>query len=91
METQELIRSAEYKLLCRAVTEACGLQGEGKADAGYRCLHAGLDRALEYAADGMPWGAELAEAYATALSDYVRLRTSTQRTPLSRPGRYTPG
>lgn len=69
MMTAEL-EDAEYRLLCRAVTDACRLLSRGDPDAGYRCLRAGLDRAREHRDAGEPWAVALAAAYRSALLQF---------------------
>lgn len=70
---EETLRTAEYRLLCRAVQEACRLLGWGEAEAGARCLLTGLARASRLQVEGEPWARDLRQAYASALAEYGRL------------------
>jgi hypothetical protein len=64
---------AEYKLLCRAVQDACRELRFGAAESGRTCLLAGLARSSEYAEAGVPWGDALADEYRRALREYDQL------------------
>jgi hypothetical protein len=64
---------AEYRLLCRAVQDACHELQRGQAERGRSFLIEGLSRASEYAESGTPWGNALADEYRRALSEYDRL------------------
>ena len=64
---------AEYRLLCRAVQEACGELRRGQAEWGRSFLTNGLARAGEYAESSIPWGHALADEYRRALSEYDRV------------------
>lgn len=72
------LERAEYRLLCRAVGEACRLLTDGDFGAGYHSLRAGLEHAEELAASGNAWAEGLAGSYRLALTEY------TQLSPLSR-------
>jgi hypothetical protein len=60
----------EYRLLCRAVQDACYELRRGQAERGREFLIAGLARASEYAESGDAWGNALADEYRRALSEY---------------------
>jgi hypothetical protein len=47
------------------------LTEDGDAEAGFRCLLAGLHRAEEAEEDGEPWGAELVAAWREACEAYA--------------------
>ncbi len=70
--------TAEYRLLCRAVQEACRLLGWGEVEAGARCLLTGLARVSQFCAEGEPWARDLCHAYALALAEYGRLAEQTE-------------
>lgn len=72
----ERLSNVEYRLLCRAVVEACRLAGSGDPLAGCRCLASGLERASEFAASGERWAADLERSYLVALDEYAALRLS---------------
>lgn len=67
---------AEYKLLCRAVQDACRELRFGDAEGGRACLLAGLARSSEYAEAGVVWGDALADEYRRALREYDELAES---------------
>src|SRR5437870_202455 len=71
--TTGAFEEVEYRLLCRAVTDACRLLAGGDLAAGYRCLRAGLDRARELAEAGEAWAFALVAAYRSALLQYASL------------------
>lgn len=73
MEHKDEFAEIEYKLLCRAIVEACGLLGMGDEFAGYRCLTTGWERVQELAREGELWASELATAYLAALESYTEL------------------
>lgn len=64
---------AEYKLLCRAVQDACRELRFDAPQCGRDCLLAGLARASDYAEAGVPWGDGLADEYRRALREYDQL------------------
>jgi hypothetical protein len=78
------LERAEYRLLCRAVGEACRLLADGDFGAGYHCLKAGLEHAEELARSGNEWANGLAQSYRSALAEYTEL------TPVSRLSSSTP-
>lgn len=67
---------AEYKLLCRAVQDACRELRFGDAESGRACLLAGLARSSEYAEAGISWGDALADEYRRALREFDELAES---------------
>jgi hypothetical protein len=64
---------AEYKLLCRAVQDACRELRFEAPQSGRDCLLSGLARAADYADAGLPWGDGLADEYRRALREYDQL------------------
>ena len=73
MRDDRVLEMLEYRLLCRAVREACHLGGRGDVYAGFRCLTAGVERAKEYRESGTPWADEVADEYLGALACYAEL------------------
>jgi hypothetical protein len=67
----EALEQAEYRILCRAVSDACLLNARGDAWAGYRCLSEGLERARSLAQEGNEWANELTRSYLVALEEYA--------------------
>ena len=84
-----LLESAEYKILCLAISEAERLAATGDVGAGYECLLTGMYRAVEHAASGETWGDPLAQSYRTALDQYRSLHQRglprSARVPAVRP------
>ena len=78
MEQTDALAKIEYKLLCRAIVEACSLLGLGDEFAGYRCLTSGWERAQELAKGGEPWASALAQEYLAALESYTELSRGKQ-------------
>jgi hypothetical protein len=70
---EQSLEIAEYKLLCRAVLDACRELRFGSAQSGRECLLAGLSRSSDYAEAGIPWGDALADEYRRALREYDQL------------------
>jgi hypothetical protein len=68
-----VLEQIEYKLLCRAITDAVRLASKGDVTAGYDCLRAGLDRATEGVAAGEAGAQELVNGYRSALDHYSSL------------------
>lgn len=67
----EALEQAEYRILCRAVGDACLLNSRGDTWAGYRCLSEGLERARSLAEEGNEWANELTRSYMVALEEYA--------------------
>jgi hypothetical protein len=67
------LETIEYKLLCRAVLDACRELRFGSAATGRQYLVEGLDRAAEYADGGLQWADALADEYRRALSQFDQL------------------
>ena len=86
MESQAF-SEIEYKLFCRAVEEACRYLAEGDAEAGCRCLRAGLERAQEFAQAGEGWAQDLARSYESALQQFGCLDVAPQPQPVPAPPR----
>ncbi len=78
MDGRNELEVLEYRLLCRAVLEACHLRGHGDPFAGFRCLTAGFERAREYEEEGKPWAQEVEDEYLGALACYAELPNSTK-------------
>jgi len=70
---EQSLEIAEYKLLCRAVQDACRELRYGLPQSGRDCLLQGLARSSEYAEAGVPWGDALADEYRRALREYDQL------------------
>jgi hypothetical protein len=67
----EALEQAEYRILCRAVSDACSLKSRGDAWAGYQCLSEGLERARWLAEEGNEWARALSHSYQVALEEYA--------------------
>lgn len=79
---RDVLPEIEYRILCRAVMEACRLLAAGDRAAGCRCLQAGLERACEFAAAGEAWAEDLAASYRRALEHYGCLPAVERPGPL---------
>lgn len=90
MQTQAFAE-IEYKLFCRAIEEACRYLGEGDAEAGCRCLRAGLERAHEFAQSGEGWARDLVRSYEAALQQFGCLEVVPRPHPITVPPRRQTG
>lgn len=73
LNVDEQIETIEYKLLCRAVLDACRELRVGSSETGRLHLVEGLTRASEYADSGIHWADALADEYRRALCQFDQL------------------
>ena len=78
-DSGDVIPPNEIVTLTGIVTEAIELAVEGKPEDGYTTMLAGLQRAVEIAAEGVEWGPELVQRWRIASRTSPIFRCSSPR------------